>query len=64
MLEIWITRLALLWLDGSILLLTALLSVGPYMLALAGAGLLAGRPRYRRQQAPGRTAPPQRFTLR
>ncbi|HNT73531.1 MAG TPA: hypothetical protein PKH77_00790 [Anaerolineae bacterium] len=64
--ETWITRIALLWLDGSVLLLVALVSGGPYALALAGALLLADWPRYKRGGGAtvSRASQPSRFTLR
>ena len=64
MIELWLTRLALLWLDGSISLLAALVAVGPYALALTGAGLLGGRPRGRPGRSSRSTVTPSRFTLR
>ncbi len=62
--EIWLTRIALLWLDGSILLLAALVSVGPYALALIGATLLINWPRKPQRRQSERALAPPRFTLR
>lgn len=64
--EIWLTRIALSWLDGSILLLAALLSVGPYALTLTGAGLLANWPQHKHRTTGTVSRAPQspRFTLR
>ncbi|GEM_PF-6130066 len=62
--ELWLTRLALLWLDGSVLLLAALVAVGPYALALTGAGLMVGRPRWRQRRSSRSTVTAPRFTLR